>query len=199
MTRYFVWFAFIGGVCYWAYSTWQDHLKAEQVEEAREARRQAQRHAVRDMAAKTSAVTDWADKLAGGEKVRMRSVMTAELQSLWLNDRPVLFIGSVRDVAINTNGTYQVTVDYNWIGARHMFLENEIRVSLVCPESFAKKLIHVAKAGHVRRLSADAAVIARIDRVEPSTERGGERDTVNVLTGIGECVNAMHLSEHISW
>ena len=125
--------------------------------------------------------------------------MTAELQKLWLQNRPILFVGSIRDVAIVKDGAYEAVIEYNWLGARHMFLQNEIRVNLICPESFATKLIQSAKADKALRIFADTAVVANIERVETSTEKGADGETVNVLTGVGKCVDAMQLTERISW
>jgi hypothetical protein len=199
MTRYLVGFVLVVGIGYWGYSWWQDRLAAEEKQIAREARQQTLKHSVADMATKANAVTDWAATLAGDKRMRSGPIMTAELQKLWLSDRPVLFIGNVRDVAINNDGAYQVTVEYEWLGARHMFLENEIRVSLGCPESFATQLIQTVKANKGPRFSADTAVVAIIEKVETSIEKENGGDTVTVLTGVGKCVNAMQLTERIFW
>lgn len=199
MTRYLVGLFLLIGVGYWGYSSWQDRLVAEEEQTAREARIQALKRSVADMATKANAVTDWAATLAGDKRTRRGPIMTAELQKLWLGDRPVLFVGNVRDVAMNKDGTYRVTVEYNSIRARHLFLENEIRVSLGCPESFARQLIQRVKTDKGLRNSSDTAIVAVIERVETSTEKGTDGDTMTVLTGVGKCVNAMQLTEHVSW
>lgn len=199
MTRYLIGLVLVAGVTYWGYSWWQDRLVAEEKQIASEARQRALRHSVADMATRANAVTGWAATLAGNKRMRTGPIMTAELQKLWLGDRPVLFVGNVRDVAMNKDGTYEVTVEYNWILARHMFLENEIRLSLRCSEEFATQLIQTAKANKGLRISPDTAVVASIERIETSIEKNKKVGTVTVLTGIGRCVNTMQLTEHISW
>lgn len=194
MKRYLVGLVLILGFGYWGYTWWQDHLAETKTAIASEARQQAQNQAIADMARSANAITDWPATLANNKTVRISPIMTAELQKLWLGDRPVLFIGSVHDVAINKDGTYQVTVEYNLIGAQFIFVENEMRVSLNCPESFGKQLIKTAKAAKSPRITADTAVVALIERIEKSTEKGDEGGTRTVYSGIGKCVDAMQLT-----
>ena len=199
MTRYLVALVLIAGIGYWGYSARQDHLESGERQRAREARQHALKLAVADMASRTNAVTDWTETLAGAKKMSRGPILTAELQRLWLQNRPVLFVGSVRDVAIDKDHSYQVTIEYNQIGGRPMFLDNEIRVSLLCPESFATQLTQTIMANKSLSFYADTAVIASIEKVETSIEKGAEGDTVRVLTGVGKCMDAMQLTERISW
>ena len=48
-------------------------------------------------------------------------------------------------------------------------------------------------------LFADAALIGRIERVTQSIERSGEGLPTTVLTGEGQCIDAIYLAEDIRW
>jgi hypothetical protein len=183
------------GFGYWAYTWWRDDSGDQQAQLVQDARQKDQKQAVSNMVAKASAIVDWPKSLANNKKIRTDPILTAELEDLWLVDDPVLFIGNVVDVAMNTESTYQLVVEYDRFGNEYTFVENKIRVKLNCQESFATKLISTIKADSARRNSANIAVIATISGIERTTEKGGNGNTLTVLTGIGNCVDVMQLSE----
>jgi len=196
------------GLGYWAYSSWQERVETEraQLEEdtRNDARCEVLKKAVAEMAAKSNAITNWPESLAGGEKRRRTPVMSAELQKTWVNKRPVLFIGNIKDIAINKDGTYQIIVDHNCFGNHPRFLFNDIRVSLRCQKSCIAPLIQSARSEQRKRRDANVAVTGLIERIAATTEKNldasdDEIETINVLTGVGKCVNALYLAERISW
>ena len=129
----------------------------------------------------------------------MSPVLTAELQRLWVIRRPILFLGSIEDVAINQDDTYQVIVEHDWIGVKNLFLRNNIRVSLRCPEQVATPLIQAVKAKRTPQLGADIAIAGVIERIVTTSEKDSDGETTTVLTGVGTCINAVYLTERIRW
>jgi hypothetical protein len=198
MNRYVIALLMLAGFgLWWGYSSWQeDRVKTEERRAARQVRVQALKNSVAEMVAKANAVTDWAAKLSNGDKMRTAPVLTAELQKQWQIDRPILFTGNLRDVALNSDGTYQVLVEYNWINGRYMF-DNDIFVSLRCSESIATRLIHATKEKTTYRASSDVAVVGGIYRIDTTSTKDREGNTVSVLTGIGRCIDAVFLTERL--
>ncbi|MBI3373435.1 MAG: hypothetical protein HY017_17045 [Betaproteobacteria bacterium] len=163
------------------------------------AKREAVRASVAEMAEKANAVTNWAESLVSEKNTRISPVLTAELQKQWIIDRPILFIGNVEDVAINEDGTYQVVVEHSSLTVGHIFLSNDIRVSLSCAESIARRLIKAVKARAGSQLGADAAIVGKIERIITTSRNDSEGRTITVLMGVGGCGNAIYLDEWISW
>ncbi len=199
MYRYVIGFLIVVGLGYWAYSSWQNHIESEKKRIEQETQREVLKNAVAEMAGKDNAASNWAESLAGGKRSRRSTVLSAELQKLWLIKRPILFIGNIKDIALNEDGTYQVMVEYN---RRPRFLLNDIRINLRCPESIATKLIQAVTSERVHVYAANAAVTGVIERIETTSERESDEDTtdtITVLTGVGKCVNALYLTEQIYW
>jgi len=198
MFRYVIGFLIVVGLGYWAYSSWQERVETEGKRLEQEARCEVLRNSVAEMAAKSNAVTNWPASLASGKRSRRSPVLTAELQKLWVIERPILFIGNIKDITINKDGTYQVIVEHNCTGNRPIFLYNNIRISLRCPESLATPLLQAVRSEQTLRHFANAAVTGVIERIVTTSENDSDGDTSNVLTGVGKCVNALYLTERIS-
>lgn len=197
--RYMVGALVIAGIGYWGYSSWQDHVEFEQKRIAREAKRETLKSAVSQMASIANAVTDWPAHLASEKRTRRTPVLTAELQRLWVLERPILFLGNLEDVVINPDGTYRVIVQHNWLDSKYKFVGNTIRVALDCPESVAAPLLNAAKVQRRMILGSDTAITGQIQRIVTTSHTDAEGDTTTVLTGFGKCFSGMHLDERISW
>ena len=152
-----------------------------------------------EMASKANAITDWATTLADRKRLRNSQVLTAELQKQWLNGRPIFFLGNLKDIAINSDGTYQMDVEYNWLGGQPIFAQNDIRMSLRCPELIALPMVLAAKARPSAILHSDTAVVAVIDHIVSTAESDASGEKTTALTGVGKCLAAMSLTERVSW
>lgn len=185
----------LGAGAYW----WvQDRLdsEGEQMESARKERaEQASQAALAqlldDMALQVNAVADWGAALTGGKWTTSMPVFTEALQKQWIIDRPILVRGRLLDVAMNSDGTYEILVEHN---TRPWFHSNTLRVSLACPKSVATALIDAAKPNR-RRSRSDIAITGSIHRIDRTTERDSEGNSITVLTGIGPCLSAKYLGD----
>ena len=179
------------------YSLYINHQK-QGAEAAREAAlEQRMTNAVAAMASRANANTDWAARLAGHGIVRLSPIMSAELQKVWTPDRPILFVGSIRDIAKNEDGSFQLKISYDpWgrIGG-YIFPATDLRVNLRCPESVAAPLLSHLKSRRRADIRSDAAAIAIIESIVMSEQDADGSETV-VLTGIGNCSNALLLEDY---
>jgi len=55
--------------------------------------------AVAKLVDRTNAVTNWKKILLKGQEFRLEPILTVELEQLWLTGRPILFFGSIGDIA----------------------------------------------------------------------------------------------------
>lgn len=196
MKRLLVYVALIVVLSYWGYSWWSDRVARTQKAAAEERELASIGRQILAIAAESNAVRDWAEPLVpNGETSRQNAVLSAELEKVWLVDRPILFVGNVRDIATNADGTQQVTAELG-LGTRPwFFLATDIRVSFSCPAAEADDLLRAAvenrSYGGVR--GADIAMTGLVEEVVRSTEYLPDGDRMSVLTGVGKCLRAMPL------
>jgi hypothetical protein len=196
-SRYLLGLIAVLGLAYICHYWWDAERVAKERQAARDARRQAQYESIIEMAKKANAITDWLESLASEKGLRASPIMTYELQRLWLVDRPVLFIGKIIDIVRNHDGTYQINVRQEKFGGPIIILHNEIRLILTCQESLAVKMTNSVRANKFSRPWADFAVIATIEKIERSIEKGDDESSVTVQSGIGRCVDALELTEFL--
>lgn len=199
MARYLISLFVIVGLGYWAYSSWQDHIESDRAEKARDERTSQQKRNVSEMALKANAATDWLTNLADGGGYRSTTVLTAELQKQWLVGRPILFLGNIQDISINADSTYQIKIHHNFLSMSPMLLWNTLQLDVRCTESLTAPLLTANKTNRSIGIDPDIAVLADIDHIVTSSEKGPRDEPTLVLTGVGKCVNAMHLKESITW
>lgn len=196
MIRYVFVLLILIGLGYWAYSSRQEHVKTEKQQTEIEARREVLKNAVTKMAAKSNAVTSWGSDLAGGKGERTSLVFSAELQKVWVVGRPILFMGSIKDIALNKDGSYQIAIEDDGNDNPALFLlQNKLRINLRCPESITVPLIEAEKSEQSLNHGANIAIIGLIDSIESSSENIPDGDPITVLTGVGKCINALYLTE----
>ena len=168
--------------------------KAEQAEAKRI--EQAAKSAVAQMVSQTNAVDDWVSRLSKGERFRSEPILTVELESLWLQNRPILFIGSIRDIATQDQSHYTISVESNLSGSfEHMF-DTELQLSLISEkgriDSFLKKNPDLFKN---YGFNNGVAVVARIKTVRTTYISGAEGAREEVKIGDGELVDILYTGD----
>lgn len=150
---------------------------------------------VSKMATDSNAVTNWAKLLSKDEDYRMSPILTIELEQLWLGGRPILFIGSIKDISSGVGGGYLLLIERNQSTLAPMF-DTELRLSLHAP----KTLIDLFLAKHPK-LFADSgfnngvAVLAKVQSINTSGEYGEDSEQVEVKTGLGELLEIQYTGD----
>lgn len=150
---------------------------------------------VSKMAMDTNAVIGWDKRLSKDENYRMSPVLTIELEQLWQGDRPILFIGSIKDISSGVGGDYLVVIERGLFTSDPMF-ETELRLSLHAP----KALIDPFLAKHPK-LFADSgfnngvAVVAKVQAINTSDELREDDERVEVKTGLGELLEIQYTGD----
>ena len=125
----------------------------------------------------------------------MSPILTIELEHLWQSDRPILFIGSIKDILSRVDGDYQVLVERDLFTLEPMFA-TELRLSLRARKAYIDLFI----AKHPK-LFADSgftsgvAVLAKVRAIETSEERGEDGERVDVKTGLGELLEIRYTGD----
>lgn len=130
-----------------------------------------------------NAVTLWESALSRGERYRSPPILTIELESLWLGERPILFEGSIKDVSSVGTEAYEIVIERGSLD--HMY-STELRLSLFA----SKALVDSFLQKHPRLLedygfNNGVAVIANIQNISATDERDEIGERVEVKTGQG--------------
>lgn len=168
--------------------------KAKSEAELSEAKRieQATKTAVSQMVSRTDAIDDWETRLSKGEKVRVEPILTVEIERLWLQNRPILFRGTIKDIATHGQSQYAVLVERGLFSEfEHMF-GTKLQLSLISSkdrvDSFLKEHPDLFKDYGFNKGVAMVARINSIRTMDIPTENG-ER---GVIIGDGELVDIMY-------
>ena len=74
--------------------------------------------------------TNWVNTLSSGNKYRSRPVLSVELERAWIDNGPILFWGSLEDIATLDENHYLVTFERNlWANMGFRF-DTDFRLSL---------------------------------------------------------------------
>lgn len=166
-----------------------ERVKSERIE-------QATRLAVSEMVTRTNAVEDWETPLSKGEEFRSEPILTVELERLWLQQRPILFIGAIKDIATIDQSRYVILVERSLFGGFKHFFSTELQLSLVSSkdivDSFLKEYPDLFKDNGFNN---GVAIVARIDSIKTTNVPGenGEREEVKV--GNGELIEIIYTGD----
>src|SRR3989304_2440578 len=83
--------------------------KEEEVQRERE--EETVKASISEMVLRTNAIDDWEDKLVQQDQFRMSNILTIELEKLWQHDKPILFIGSIKDIVTASDTEYLVIIE----------------------------------------------------------------------------------------
>jgi len=165
--------------------------KAEQAEAKRV--EQATKSALGQMVLQTNAVDNWVTHLSRGEKFRSEPILTVELESMWLQNRPILFIGSIRDIATQDQSHYTISIESSLYGSfEHMF-NTELQLSLIAEkERIDNFLIKHPDLFKNSGFNNGVAVVAQIKAVRTTYISGAEDAREDVKIGDGKLVDILY-------
>lgn len=168
----------------------------------REAEREEKSRAHQEMKSKISqisvrhnAITDWEKQLSNGESYRLSPILTIELEHAWENGRPILFIGSIKDISSTDADAYRVVVKKGLHNVDYMF-STELKLSLNAQKDTLDSFLQ----NNPKLLTADGlnngvAVVATIQNISTSDERNEDGERIEVKTGHGELIELVYIGD----
>ena len=160
--------------------------------------KQTIKSAVAEMVSRTGAVDDWDSRLSKGERFRFGSIFTVELEKLWLENHPILFIGNIKDIATYNESHYIVLIERSLFSSFDYMFGTELQLSLLSSkeriDSFLKQHPDLFK-DNAYGFSNGVAVIARVKTIRTTYVPGEEGEREEVRIGEGELVNILYTGD----
>ena len=97
-----------------------------------------------ELVKKHNAVESWDRDLCQGQPARLTPVLTMELEKAWLTERPILFVGKIRDIKTEDKDNYRIIVDRDryWTASlSRPFIETGLQVSALFSKAAVESFI----------------------------------------------------------
>lgn len=158
--------------------------------------RNAAKVAVAQLVVRTNAVENWEKYLSKGEQFRLEPILTVELERLWLTDRPILFVGAIKDISSIDQENYKVEIERDWFSSFKDMFMTDLQLSLQC----SKQKIDLFLTEHADLFKDDdvknrVVVIADIDKIESKTASWLETEIGESRIGKGKCIDILYLGD----
>jgi hypothetical protein len=148
---------------------------------------------VSEMVKRTNAIDNWEEKLSKGKNIRMAPIMTVELDHLWINDRPILFVGSIKDITSESHDNYIVEIKQTLFNSKYFF-GTELLLNLKCSKTKIDSFLRVHPDIFKNYgLINGVAVIAYIKNIETRTFLDKEDETREVKIGKGNLIDILYV------
>jgi len=182
-----LWLAVGAVLAYFVHSQYQSHVKAKQRQVQLQTETDALVARLRQLALQHGAETDWASKLESKSRVRLSPIMSVELQDVWVRDVPILFVGTLKDIAKNEDGSYQILAQHDSFSSGGHLLFTELFLSARCPAELAIPLLSMAKDAPYT-VFANVAIIGKVRSLNSQQVRSSEGDNEVQFTGLSTCL-----------
>jgi len=147
---------------------------------------------VADLIRRTNAIDNWEEELSKGEKFRMAPILTIELEKLWISDRPILFIGSIKDITTEDKENYIIEIERSLFNFKYIF-ETELILELKCSkhkvDAFLNAHPEILKESG---LTNGVAIVAEIKKIETKAIPHKEDGTREIKIGKGNCLEILY-------
>jgi hypothetical protein len=192
-----IWIVIILAIAGYFVNSYLDRRAKRQAEQAEEKRiEQITKLSVKNMVSKANAFDGWEGQLSKGERFRLSPILTVELEKVWVTNRPVLFMGTIKDIATQDGTNYMVLVERSLLNGINYMFDTELQLSLSSP----KPLIDTFLKQHPNlfkniSLNNGIAVVAQIRRIRTAYVSGeeGQRDEVKI--GEGELLDIVYTGD----
>jgi len=145
---------------------------------------EALRVAVQTFTKNSDADISWRKSIIKKHSGRLYSI---DLEAAWLINNPILFIGTLENVATSDGVNYQLLISDS-------YRSPELKLQLLCPKQKVDSIIKTINNDSDTFFGAKIAVAAKVTqikyRLQPVKE-GMER----VFIGHGSCINVMYLGD----
>jgi len=178
---------------YFIYNYLENKSKEERKKAEAKKTEEALKTSVAELVHGTNAIDNWEETLSKGDEIRMAPILTVELEHLWIGDRPILFVGAIKDIITEDSGNYRIEIERSLLNFKYFFV-TELMLDLKCPKTkidlFLKAHPDIYKQFGFEN---GVAVVADIKKIETKTIPDKEDGTREVKIGKGNCIEILYI------
>ena len=149
----------------------------------------ATKEAVSNLVSRTNAITDWEATLIKRKNWDAHPIQTVELEKLWLQSRPILFIGRIKEIAPHDQSHYDVLLESTSID--HVYY-SKLQLSLISDKNKIDLLLKENPRLIEVGINNGVAAIANIDSINTKYVVGNEGGIV-VKIGEGQLIDMLNI------
>lgn len=142
------------------------------------------RLAVQSFAKDSGADISWRKSII---KKRSKILYSIDLEAAWLIDNPILFIGTLENVATDDDNNYELLISDSYHSP-------EFKLQLLCPKQKVDSMIKIINSDAGIVFGAKIAVAARVTQIKYALQPAKE-GMKTVFTGHGICTNVIYLGD----
>lgn len=184
---------FIAIVAFFVNSHIQEQARREVERAEAERIEQLTKLNVTELIVHTNSSDDWEEILSKGESFRSAPILTVELERLWLQNRPILFIGSIKDIATHDNAHYRLIIERSLFSSLEFIFETELQLSLLADIDQVDQILNEhPDLFENYGFNNGIAVAAQIESIETVRYFGEEGQLWETKVGHGEVVEMLY-------
>lgn len=155
---------------------------------------------VNDMITRTGANAHWHKELVGSEPIRLAPVLTIELEKHWVNTRPILFIGRIKDIVSFDRADYEILIDLGPLTHSGMALSSNLRLSVTASKNKIDSLLS-STPDIMNKLSFfnNVAVVAEIESIQTRIEVTSDGTSKEIKNGTGKLIDIVYVGSYVKF
>ncbi len=191
------WILVVIAVGAWFVTSSIDSRRARDAEQAELRKKtEAVKASIVALTSRHKANSDWIEKLSGGEPYRVKPVLTIELEELWIEKGPILFVGAINDIASDGDDKYSVTFERSLSSGLDYLFGTELRLELTSDKGLIDKFLH----NHPNLFedygfNNGIAVIATVREIQSHQYVGQDGELVEAKIGYGQIVELLYVGD----
>jgi len=151
---------------------------------------------VAEMIVRTNSSDDWEEILSRGENFRSAPILTVELERLWLQNRPILFIGAIKDIATYDDVHYSLIIERSLFSSLEYMFETELQLSLLADIDLVDQFLYeYPEIFEDYGFNNGVAVAAQIEAIDTVRYPGEEGQLWEAKVGHGEVVDMLYTGD----
>lgn len=152
---------------------------------------QAIKSSIADMVSRNAALDNWEQRLSNKERYRLEPILTVELEKLWLQSKPILFVGVIKDIVTYNETLYTVTIEKSVFSSSEYDFSTDIQLSLLASKHQIDDLLEQnPDLFNGNGFDKIIAVVTQVKNIESKTIMGAEGVNQELKTGVGELIDA---------
>ena len=190
------WTLVVIAVSAWFVTSSIDSRRARDAEQAESQKKtEAVKASIVALTSRHKANSDWIEELSGGEWYRAMPVLTIELEELWIEKGPILYVGAINDIASDGDDKYSVTFERSLSSGLDYLFSTELRLKLTSDKGLIDRFLnnHPNLFEDLDGFNDGIAVIATVRAIQSHQYAGQDGELIEAKTGYGQIVEILYV------